>query len=398
MTQLTSTSNIFQQYRVLFREKFKEGLRPDSQRKPIEDGLAKYLVQSLIDAGVPKDGLIGVFDSFLILCTHLKEAGFTNLVLLESSQKGIKLTRKQKEYYNWVKTICEKSKIKYYTIPNNSINRCKMNFSAALGNPAYTGQLHLQFLSGLLKKSEVVRLVHPSGWLTRNGKKEEKEVKNDLKGRLSKLTLFTGICKFPTAQFQCPLVITEANKCNDGKIEVFYENSGNTYFIDSLDDFPTGYWEPTPVNCQLKELYTQEANKSNLLSLRTCDGSKVPLNLPTVCGDFRSTDPKQLARNDTYLFYYPNSKIYTHENNEGKFYSLNSEEERENLLSYLKTKFARFALALNKATNRNNVSRYIVNTPLPPLDREWTEESIMDYYRLTQDQRDSINSFLPDYY
>ena len=86
------------------------------------------------------------------------------------------------------------------------------------------------------------------------------------------------------------------------------------------------------------------------------------------------------------------------DSNEGKFYSLNSEEERENLLSYLKTKFARFALALNKATNRNNVSRYIANTPLPPLDREWTEESIMDYYRLTQDQRDSINSFLPDYY
>jgi len=280
------------------------------------------------------------------------------------------------------------------------INSVNMDFTLTIGNPPFKGQLHLEFLKSALEKSKNVKLIHPSGWLTRSDKQIEKEVKSLLTNRLKKLSIFVGIAKFPTAQFQAPLVITEAVEYHDGPIEVHYQNTGNTYYLDSLDDFPTGYWEPTDVNYQLKELILEEAKKSNLLSLRTShlQPGKIPLNLPTICGDFRSKDPKNLTRVDTYLFYYPNSNLFTHKNNEGKFYALNSEEERNNLLSYLKTKFARFALALNKATNRNNVSRYIENIPLPPLDKSWTEESVMEYYGLTQEQKDQINQFIPNYY
>ena len=275
-----------------------------------------------------------------------------------------------------------------------------MDFKLGIGNPPFKGQLHLEFLLLLLDKCDKVGLIHPSGWLTRNDKEIEKRVKSKLKNRVKKLSIFVGIAKFPTAQFQAPLVITEAEKHYDGPIEIHYQNSGNKYYIDSLSDFPTGYWEPTEVNLELKNLIAEEAKKSNLLSLRTSDLSsgKIPLNLPTICGDFRSKDPNNLARVDTYIFYYPNSNLYTHKNNEGKFYVLNSEKERDNLLSYLKTKYARFALALNKATNRNNVSRYIENVPLPPLDHAWTEESVMEYYGVTKEQKESINSFIPDYY
>ena len=304
-------------------------------------------------------------------------------------------------------TVWENDSRHFYTIQqiSDKINLVEeldrnMQFDLSIGNPPFKGQLHLEFLSLLLDISKEVKLIHPSGWLTRNDKQIEREVKDKLKGRVSKLTIFVGIAKFPSAQFQAPLVITEVKEKHEGPIEVYYDNTGNTYYIDSLDDFPTGYWEPTDVNLGLKELISKEAKKSNVLSLRTSNLGKntVPLNLPTICGDFRSKDPKSLTRNDTYLFYYPNSNLYTHENNEGKFYAFNSVEERDSLLSYLKTKFARFALALNKATNRNNVSRYIESVPLPPLDRNWTEESVMEYYGLTETQKDSINQFIPTYY
>ena len=273
-----------------------------------------------------------------------------------------------------------------------------MHFTQSIANPPYKGQLHLEFLLKQLKISDNVKQIHPSGWLTRSGKSIEVDVKKALKDRVKKLTIFCGMSKFPTAQFQAPLVLTEAVKEHKGQIEVYYENTGNSYYIDSLDDFPSGYWEPTKINKDLQVLIQNRAEQSNLLSLRVSDISKVPLNLPTVCGDFRSKNPKDLMRNDTYLFYYPNSNVYTHKNNEGKFYSLNSEEERENLLSYLKTKFARFCLAINKTTNRNNISRYIENIPLPPLDRQWTDKAVVEYYELTQDEWDSIDSFIPDYY
>ena len=136
-----------------------------------------------------------------------------------------------------------------------------------------------------------------------------------------------------------------------------------------------------------------------MLSLRTSDINSVPLNLPTVCGDPRINKKQKLFRDDFYIFFYPNSNIYTHENKrEGKFYSLKSVEERDNLVSYLKTKFARFALALHKATNWNTVIRYIENIPLPPLDRKWNNETIMEYYSLSPLHKEHIISFIPDYY
>ena len=87
----------------LARERFKHefyanGVQPVDSRQPISDELALAMIQELEDYDVSKDVLIGVFDAFLILSTHLKEAGYTNLVLLESSHQN--LTSSQEKYYN----------------------------------------------------------------------------------------------------------------------------------------------------------------------------------------------------------------------------------------------------------------------------------------------------------
>ena len=272
-----------------------------------------------------------------------------------------------------------------------------MHFSQTVGNPPYKGQLHLEFLLKCLDISDNVKLIHPSGWLTRSSKSIEVKVKKALKGRIKKLTIFNGLPVF-NAEFPAPLVITEAVEEYKGKIEVHYKNTGNTYYIDSIDDFPSGYWEPTEINIALKDKIYAEAKKNNLLSLRTSDYNKIPLNLPVVCGDPRSKSSDNLVRVDFYIFYYPNSDLYSTNNSEGKFYSLNSVEERDSLLSYLKTKYARFALALNKAGMRNNVSRYIEIIPLPPLDRQWTDELVYQYYGLNQEEINSIDNFIHDYY
>ncbi len=272
-----------------------------------------------------------------------------------------------------------------------------MNFHTTIGNPPFKGYMHLEFMLKALETSKNVGLIHPSGWLTRDEWQIERDVKRALKNRVFKLTIFNGTPVFK-CQFQAPLVTTKAKERHDGLIEVHYKTSGNTYYIKSLDDFPSGYWEPTDINYELRDVIAAEAQKSNLLSLRTSNYNAVPLALPTICGHPVVNNPKKLFSDDFFTYFYHNSNIFTTQNNEGKFYSLASEEERDNLISYLKTKYARFALSINKSGNRNNVSRYIKNVPLPPLDQKWTDDSIMEYYRLTPDQKDAITTSIPNYY
>ena len=133
--QQSSVYSQFEEARIKFRDEFSKGIKPVDGRQPIPDELAKEMIQELIDLEVPKSALIGIFDAFLILSTHLKEAGYTNLVLLENSHNN--LTNTQEKYYNNVQNICEKTGIKYYVPTMNNYDRCNMKFDVIIGNPPY---------------------------------------------------------------------------------------------------------------------------------------------------------------------------------------------------------------------------------------------------------------------
>ena len=133
---MTKTAADYNALREVFRTNIRQGIKPVDTRQPIPDELALAMVQELIDYNVPKDSLIGVYDAFLILTTHLKEQGFTNIVVLENVHKG--LTILQEKYYNTVKSVCNNSTgITYYVPPMNNYNRCDMKFDAIIGNPPY---------------------------------------------------------------------------------------------------------------------------------------------------------------------------------------------------------------------------------------------------------------------
>ena len=158
------TLSPFEKARIKFRDSFKRGIKPVDARQPIPDELALEMIQQL---DVPKDAVIGVFDAFLILSTHLKEQGYTNIVVLESIHSN--LTSLQEQYYTKVKYLCEKSNIKYYTPPHNNYNRCDMKFDVIIGNPPYqngshnstTNSLWKQFLDDAVGRADCVSLVLP---------------------------------------------------------------------------------------------------------------------------------------------------------------------------------------------------------------------------------------------
>ena len=129
----TITLSPYEKLRIKARKDFKEGVKPIDGRQPIPDEVALAMIQEL---DVPKDSLIGVYDAFLILTSHLRERGFTNIVVLENVHKG--LTSLQEKYYNSVKDVCDNSNgITYYVPPMNNYNRCDMKFDVIIGNPPY---------------------------------------------------------------------------------------------------------------------------------------------------------------------------------------------------------------------------------------------------------------------
>lgn len=73
--------------------------------------------------------------------------------------------------------------------------------------------------------------------------------------------------------------------------------------------------------------------------------------------------------------------------------SFEKDADAENLLSYLKTKFARF-LILQSMTSIN-VSRNVFQfLPQQDWNRTWTDKDLLDKYDLTQEERDYIDSMI----
>ena len=132
---MTQTLSKYDAMREVFRKNFREGIKPVDTRQPIPDDLALAMIQELEDYDVPKDALIGVYDAFLILSAHLKEHGYTNIVLLENDHRN--LTSPQQKYYDSIKKVCDNSGITYYVPPMNNYNRCDMKFNVVMGNPPY---------------------------------------------------------------------------------------------------------------------------------------------------------------------------------------------------------------------------------------------------------------------
>ena len=273
-----------------------------------------------------------------------------------------------------------------------------MKFDVIIGNPPYLKNIHLEFVLKSLELSSEVRLIHPAGWLFRNSKKEEVELKKALRGRVKRITLLNGNATFVGAEFGCPLVITEAVSSHNGPIELVYKTNGNKYLLNSLDEMPTGFWEPTEVNLQLVQKYKDFCDKTSLKDflVKYKSDIKFPISTPRVCGhQIKKLD--QLVSYDFHTLFYRRSDIYNI-NTSNKVFSLNSKEEADSLVSYMKTKVARFGLAITKISQDSHINRYLQYIPVPPLDRQWNDETCYQFYGFTPAERRGIEELIPDYY
>jgi len=327
----------------------------------------------------------------LVSLSAIKYAGYPpeNITVWENDDRHIFSIKQIDDKIKIIKS----SDNEYY----NKIISSSMRFTTNLANPPYLKNLHLEFLKANLLRCDYVRQIHPSGWLYRTTKKIEKEVKNLLKNRVKKLTICNGNTTFEGTQFQAPLVVTEADKFHGGPIEVHYETSGNTYFLNSLDEFPTGFWEPKQEHLDLIEKIKNKKENRLTQYVSTYRGQEYFLKCPGISGDGRSKNPDKMCKDDFWTFFYDNSDLYGKVDG-AKCLTLSSEEEVKSIRTFLRTKFARFCLSISKVTVHLYIERYLENVLVPPLDREWSDKNVYEYFGLTNQEKKYINNFIPDFY
>lgn len=71
-------------------------------------------------------------------------------------------------------------------------------------------------------------------------------------------------------------------------------------------------------------------------------------------------------------------------------FKVSNENEGKSLLSYMKCRLPNFMLSLRKSSQHNNedVCKWI---PLPPLNKEWTDEEVYQHFKLSEDDIKLIN-------
>ena len=157
MTQTTTTKQYaYKKARGFMTEQLKQV--DDRPRMP--DALCLKLSQSLIDDGVPFNAKIGVVDSTPVLALHLKEAGFTNLTLLNNKEARYRKAS-GRVWLDDVNGFCVINKIRTLTFDLDMSSNPK--FDIIIGNPPYgnAANLAVKFLNRAFDMCSDVRFVMP---------------------------------------------------------------------------------------------------------------------------------------------------------------------------------------------------------------------------------------------
>ena len=67
------------------------------------------------------------------------------------------------------------------------------------------------------------------------------------------------------------------------------------------------------------------------------------------------------------------------------------------MFEYFKTKFVRFSISIYKL-NQNLHRGELMAVPYMDFSKEWTDEKLFDYFELTQEERDFINTYIQNWY
>lgn len=144
----------------------------------------------------------------------------------------------------------------------------------------------------------------------------------------------------------------------------------------------------TPIE---SKLYPNEINGTFYLAIARLTGHR-PKNDEIINPDFYTIINKKYENDFDNLITQDLSRY-----EKGQLVVLNSYEECFNTSRYLLTKFARFCVSLTKI-GTSLQRKELLSVPFVDPSILWTDEMLFEYFELTQEEINYINTFIPNYY
>lgn len=262
-------------------------------------------------------------------------------------------------------------------------------FDIGIFNPIFKGR---KYITEIKKSSELCKLLvclSLSSWVFLKRTQNVKVI-----NRIQYMNLINGNALFDS-EFGSPICVMRIGENDSRSVKIRYDTTNNSYTVKSI---PSGFYEPVKIMIDLKEKFESITKYNCLGDLLDSGTSEYIVSAPRICGHtVLKANKNRFFRRDFYILFYRNSNL-NNKNTKNSVYITNSNEERENLIHYMKTKIARFGLLINKTTQDSHTRKYLKNIPLPDLKNKYNDAELCKIYEITEKEWKFIDNIIEDYY
>ena len=319
------------------------------------------------------------------------------ITFLTSSLKKVELV--QKMNYN--------VEIEYINKDENPLYHLEMNFpnkfDIILSNPPYSKYLHLKFMEKCIPlATEKIVFVHPSNSFinTKGGNSTYVASNLLLEDKIESVTLFNGNKAFGIA-IKTPCSITTVNpNGNGGEIKVNNLMTREEYTVNSISGITqfrnsNALWS---IKSKIDSYVSLTGSIDDILGKKSAGRYMVEFSRIRGHCDNEGGIDSLMPKDNFYTFLDKKAVVELKESPRyDLWFKFQTEEEGKNFISFLKTDFARFSLAMYKfAQSLNNGELRFV--PRFDFTQEWTDEKLNRLFNITPEEQAYIKEIIPPYY
>jgi hypothetical protein len=295
-------------------------------------------------------------------------------------------------------------------------NKWPEKFDIVVANPPYSKGLHLKFLekSLVLSKKDIL-FVHPSTQFV--DKKSEMEGKNSkyysinqkIEKFIKSIHLFNGNSNFDIGLYiPCSITHLDVSKGNNGNFHLTNQITNEKKVYNSISNIHAFGTSDLFFSIFSKILITMENSLHDKANLK-CQGKeneRILKDPNSFFVDFTfirghsdlSGTLKTMFKDDFHTLFKKSINPKSGENPKyGIWFEFSTLQEAENFISYCKTDFARFGLAILKISQNQHAGEMKL-IPWMDFTQEWNDEKLYSHFGITKEEQAFIKQVIPPFY